>query len=93
VEPCDDAPKLLKLYHVSLEASVLEPVLSDADKKWKGFAYSLTGITSGEVKKRTSGVKQKTCGIFSKDWPEWLTVEGAFELDLDWVCEGGYVCG
>jgi hypothetical protein len=61
-------------------------MLPDADKKWKGCGYSLTGITSGEVKKRSFGVKWKTCGIFTKDWPEWLTVEGAFDLDIEWVC-------
>jgi hypothetical protein len=38
------------------------------------------------VKKRTFGLKRKTCGIFAKDWPAWLTVEGAFDLDIDWVC-------
>jgi hypothetical protein len=38
------------------------------------------------VKKRSFGLKRKTCGIFAKDWPEWLTVEGAFHLDLEWVC-------
>jgi hypothetical protein len=82
----DEAPTLLKSYHVSLEASVVEPVIPDADKKRKGCGYSLTGITSREVKKRTFGVKRKTCGMFAKDWPEWLTVEGAFDLDLEWVC-------
>jgi hypothetical protein len=60
-------------------------VLPDADKKQGGGGYSLTETTSGEVKKQTFGVKQKTCGIFSKDWPEWLTVKGAFDLDLEWV--------
>jgi hypothetical protein len=85
-EPRDDAPELLNLYHVSLEASGVELVLPGADKKRKGCGYSLTGITSGEVKKRTFGVKRNKCGIFTKDWPEWLTVEGDFDLDLEWVC-------
>jgi hypothetical protein len=84
-DPRDDDPKLLKAYHVPLEA-VIEPALPDADKKLKGCCYSLTVITSGEVKKREFGLKRKTCGIFAKDWPEWLTVEGAFALDLEWVC-------
>jgi hypothetical protein len=53
--------------------------------KRKGTGYSLTGITSGVVKKRQVGKRGKTCGIFTKDWPEWLTVESAFDLDLDWV--------
>jgi hypothetical protein len=85
-EPRDDAPKLLKSYHVSLEASVVEHVLPDADKKRKGCGYSLTGITSGEAKKRNFGLKRKTCGIFTRDWPEWLTAKGAFDLDLYLVC-------
>jgi hypothetical protein len=58
------------------------PVLPDVDKKRKGCCYSLTGITTREVEKRTFGLKRKTCIIFAKDWPEWLTVEGAFDLDL-----------
>jgi hypothetical protein len=36
------------------------------------------------VKKQTSGLKRKTCGIFTKDLPEWLTVKGASDLGLDW---------
>jgi hypothetical protein len=35
----DDAPKLLKTFHVSLEALVVTPVLPDADKKWKVCGY------------------------------------------------------
>jgi hypothetical protein len=38
------------------------------------------------VKKRAFGLKWKTCGIFAKDWPEWLKVEGDFHLDLEWMC-------
>jgi hypothetical protein len=91
-EPRDDASKLLRVYHISLEASVVTPVLPDVDKKRKGCCYSLTGITSGEVKKRTFGLKRKTCGIVTKDWPEWLTVERAFDLDLDWVCVSEATC-
>jgi hypothetical protein len=85
-EPRDDAPKLLKAYHVSLESAVVTPILPDADKKRKGCAYSLTGITSGEVKKQMFGLKRRTFGIFTKDWPEWLTFKGAFDLDIEWVC-------
>jgi hypothetical protein len=84
-EPREDNPKLLKSDHVSLVAAT-EPALPDAEKKQKGCCYSLTGITSGEVMKRAFGLKRKTCGIFAKDRPEWLTVEGAFHLDLEWVC-------
>jgi hypothetical protein len=85
-EPHDDAPKILKAYHDFLEAAVVTPILSESDKRRKGCCYSLNGITSGGVKKQTFGVKRKTCGIFTKDWSEWLIVEGAFDLDLDWVC-------
>jgi hypothetical protein len=84
--PREDDPKLLKAYHVSLEAAIDTSAIPDADKKRKVFCYYLTGITSGEVKKRLFGLKQKTSGIFAKDWPEWLTVEGAFDLDLEWLC-------
>jgi hypothetical protein len=28
----------------------------------------------------------KTYGLFAQDWPEWILVETAFHLDLDWVC-------
>jgi hypothetical protein len=84
-DPWDDDPTLLKAYHVSLKAAT-EPALPDADKKRKGFCYYLNGITSGEVKKRAFGMKRKTCGLFAKDWPKWLTVKFAFDLDLEWVC-------
>jgi hypothetical protein len=66
--------------------AAIEPSLPDVDKTRKGCCYSLTGIISREVKKRAFRLKRKTCGIFAKDWPEWLTVEGAFHLDLEWVC-------
>jgi hypothetical protein len=38
------------------------------------------------------GLKRNICGIFSKDWPKWLTVEGAFDLDLYWVCVSEATC-
>jgi hypothetical protein len=44
------------------------------------------GITSGVVKKRHEGTSGKTCGLFAKDWPEWLTVESAFDVELSWLC-------
>jgi hypothetical protein len=46
----------------------------------------LTGITSGVVKKRHEETSGKTCGLFAKDWPEWLTVESAFDVELSWLC-------
>jgi hypothetical protein len=84
-DPRDDDPKLLKEYHVYLEAAI-EPALPDTDKKRKGCCYPLTGITSGGGGGRAFGPKQKICGIFAKDWPEWLTVESSFDLNLEWVC-------
>jgi hypothetical protein len=84
---------LAKLYDVSLEA--LKEASADAgvSLKRKGIGYSLTGITSGIVKKRQVEKNGKTCGIFTKDWPEWLTVESAFDMDLACVCAGSYFCG
>jgi hypothetical protein len=60
--------------------------VADETRKCKGCGNSLTGITSGGVKKRQLCAERKVCGIFAKDWPEWLTVEGAFDLDLECVC-------
>jgi hypothetical protein len=44
------------------------------------------------VKKRVFGLKRKTCGIFAKYWPEWLSVKGVFYLDLEWVCASEANC-
>jgi hypothetical protein len=44
------------------------------------------GITLGVVKKRPEGTSGKACGLFAKDWPDWLTVENAFDVELSWVC-------
>jgi glutaredoxin 2 len=76
------SPKLAKPHHVSLEAP--EEALAEAGDtlKRKGIGYSLTKITSGIVKKRQFGKSGKTCGIFAKDWPEWLTMESAFDMNL-----------
>jgi hypothetical protein len=38
------------------------------------------------------GLKWNTCGIFDKDWPEWLSVEGDFYLTLKWVCVSEASC-
>jgi hypothetical protein len=38
------------------------------------------------VKKRHEETSGKTCGLFAKDWPEWLTVESAFDVELSWLC-------
>jgi hypothetical protein len=79
-------PKFAKPYHISLEAPEEESVVASDTLKRKRIDYSLTGITSGVVKKRQVGKSGKTCGIFAKDWPEWLMAESDFDLDLDWVC-------
>jgi hypothetical protein len=65
---------LAKPYHVSLEAP--EEAFAEADDtlKLNGIGYSLIGITPGIVKKRQIVKNRKTCGIFAKYWPEWLTV-------------------
>jgi hypothetical protein len=36
--------------------------------------------------KRTRVNIAKTCGLFTWDWPEWISVETYFHLDLDWAC-------
>jgi hypothetical protein len=77
---------LAKLYYVSVEAPEEAPSDAGHTLKRKGIGYSLTGITSGIVKKRQVGKSGKTCGISVKDWPEWLTVETVFDMDLAWVC-------
>jgi hypothetical protein len=69
-----------------MEASEEESDEPSDTLKRKGLGYSLTGITSGVVKTRQEGTSGKICGLFAKDWPEWLTVEGAFDLELGWVC-------
>jgi hypothetical protein len=54
-------------------------------KNDESLGYSLTGITSGLVLKRARN-SVKTYGLFTRDWPEWILMETAFHLDLDWVC-------
>jgi hypothetical protein len=51
----------------------------------ESLGYSLTGITSGMVLTRARD-SVKTCGLFARDWPEWISVETAFHLDIDLVC-------
>jgi hypothetical protein len=79
-------PQLDKPYHVSLEAPEEASAGAGDTLKRKGMGYSLTGITSGIVNNRQVGKIRKTCGIFTKDRPEWLMVESACDMDLDWVC-------
>jgi hypothetical protein len=55
-------------------------------KSEEAIGYSLTGITSWLVMERTRVKNAKTCGLFTRDWPERISVETAFHLDLDWVC-------
>jgi hypothetical protein len=70
------------MVHAS-KAQLIEPI---ATLQRKRLGYSLMGITSGVVKKRPEGTSGKTCGLFAKDWPECLTVESAFDVELSWVC-------
>jgi hypothetical protein len=68
----------------------VEVLLPSAEPEEKNsresMGYSLTGITSGKVMKRTRVNSAKTRGLFTQDWPEWISVETAFHLDLHWVC-------
>jgi hypothetical protein len=77
---------VIKFYHVTLETPVEEPTVTCDTLNRKGIGYSLSGITSGVVKKRQVEKSGKTCGIFAKYCPEWMTVESAFDLDLYCVC-------
>jgi hypothetical protein len=42
-------------------------------------------FSSGFVLKRAKGKLRKRGGIFARTWPEWLTLETAFNLELDWI--------
>jgi hypothetical protein len=53
-------------------------------KSKESLGYSLTGIISGLAMKCARD-SAKTCGLSARDWPEWISVETAFHLDLDWV--------
>jgi hypothetical protein len=75
--------KVAKLNLVEVFPPSAEP---EELKSKETMSYSLTGITSGLVIKRTRVNSAKTCGLFTRDWPEWISVETAFHLDLDWVC-------
>jgi hypothetical protein len=86
IEPLEEEPhKLPKIHHVMVDASEAQLIEPIATLQRKRLGYSLTGITSGVVKKRPEGTSGKTCGLFAKDWPEWLTVESAFDVELSWV--------
>jgi hypothetical protein len=67
----------------ALKAQLIDPIFTLQREQ---LGHSLTGITSGVVKKRPERASGKTCGLFAKDWPEWLTVESAFDVELTWVC-------
>jgi hypothetical protein len=65
---------------------VFSPSAESEERKSKDtMGKSLTGITSGLVMKRTRVNNAKTCGLFTRDWPERISVETAFNVDLDWV--------
>jgi hypothetical protein len=48
--------------------------------------YSLGGVSSGFVRKRAKGELKKHGGNFVRMWPEWIPVETAFNLELEWLC-------
>jgi hypothetical protein len=85
-EPREDPPKMTKYCHVTLETPEEEPLVTCDNLKRNDSGYPLPRIVSRVVKERQVGKSGNTCGIFAKDCPEWLMVESAFDLDLDWVC-------
>jgi hypothetical protein len=80
---------VIKSKQVTVETLVEETVVTSDTLKCNVVEYSLIGFISGVVKKRQVRTVGKTCGIFAKAWSQWLTVESAFDLDLEYVCEGG----
>jgi hypothetical protein len=74
--------KVAKLDLVGVFPPSSEP---EERKSKEAMGYYLTGITLGLVMKRTRVNNAKTCGLFTRDWPEWILVETAFHLDIDWA--------
>jgi hypothetical protein len=66
-----------------VETPAVEQVATSETLKRKGMRYYVIDITPGVVNKQQVGVVVKTCGVFAKDWPGWLTFKGAFDLKLD----------
>jgi hypothetical protein len=58
--------KIVNLDLVEVFSPSEEP---EGRKRKEEMGYSLTGITSGLVMKRTIVGSAKTCGRFSRDWP------------------------
>jgi hypothetical protein len=67
-----------------------EPSTSDAQKNNQNISarldYSHTGVTLGNVAKRPTFEHKHRLGIFARSWPEWVTVETAINMDIDWIC-------
>jgi hypothetical protein len=42
--------------------------------------------------KRMGNKEQKNGGMFAYIWPEWLTVEDTFHLDVGWICLKDSTC-
>lgn len=55
-------------------------------KRLEELDFSLGGLSSGFVVKRANGELKKSGGIFARTWPNWLTAETAFNLELEWIC-------
>jgi hypothetical protein len=51
-----------------------------------GLDYSLTGVTLGTVAKLPTLEHKHRFGLLARSWPEWVTVETAINMDIDWVC-------
>jgi hypothetical protein len=71
---------------LSLRGVLPPPTGPEELKSKESMGYSLNGINSGLVMKRTRVHNAKTSGLFARDWPEWISVETAFHLDLNWIC-------
>jgi hypothetical protein len=54
-------------------------------KRTENLDYSLGGVSSGFVLKLAKGEQRSRGGTFARTWPEWLTIETAFNLELEWI--------
>jgi hypothetical protein len=77
--------KQIKLTY-SADTSDLSGGGLDKRKRTENLDYSFGGVSSGFLLKLAKGELRKRGGIFARTWPEWLTVETAFNLELEWIC-------
>jgi hypothetical protein len=68
------------------EETTTEGVVSVKRKWLEGQYYCLGGVSSGFIQKRAKGELIKRSGILARTWAEWITVETAFNLELEWIC-------